>query len=174
LQINETKLDGVWKVTLDKNPDFRGSYKASYVEDDFNKLVPDVKWVEDDVCVSDDRGVFRGIHYSPHCWKYYLCIHGKIEYYIVNCDKSDSEYGKWQNFTLEPYDGLIKHPKYGAGMLALKDNTILFYKQSQYYDANNPDQKTFTLKDFPDIFMPNIPLLLSKRDTQGFYDKETK
>jgi len=171
LQISSTQLDGVWKIKLDSNPDARGNYRCSYRQSGIESILPEVKWVEDDFCISEFRGVFRGIHYSPNCWKYYLCVHGKIEYIIVNCDRQDKDFGKHQNFTLEPYEGLIKHPKYGAGMLALKDDTILFYKQSQYYNANNPDQKTFTLKGFPDIFIPNIPLLLSKRDTQGFYDK---
>ena len=87
----------------------------------------------------------------------------------MNCDKNDSEYGKWASFQLEPYDQLLKHPKYGAGMLALEDNTMLHYAQTQYYDTKDPDQQSFTLQDFPDVFIPNMPLLLSERDTKGRY-----
>ncbi len=178
MQITGTKLDGVWRITPDINTDFRGDYLQIHNQEFYDGILgynketglPLVHFVEWDIATSR-KGVFRGIHYSPNCWKIYQCLAGAIYYVFVNCDKSDKEYGKWASFHLEPYDQLLKHPKYGAGMLSLEDNTILHYAQSQYYDANNPDQKTFTLKDFPDIFIPNIPLLLSERDTKGHYIK---
>ena len=166
----------MWRITPDVNKDFRGNYLQIHNERDYHYLqlptgrILETHWVEFDIATSR-KGTFRGIHYSPNCWKIYQCLYGAIYYVFVNCDKSDKEYGKWASFHLEPYDQLLKHPKYGAGMLALEDNTILHYAQSQYYDPNNPDQKTFTLKDFPDIFIPNMPLLLSERDTKGHYIK---
>ncbi|MDD5551513.1 MAG: dTDP-4-dehydrorhamnose 3,5-epimerase family protein [Candidatus Omnitrophica bacterium] len=182
--IESTILSDVWRIKPDVNKDFRGDYLMIHHEEYYDKqfyntitndsprvkLPPNLHWVEWDIATSR-KGTFRGIHYSPNCWKIYQCLAGVIYYIFVNCDKSDKEYGKWASFHLEPYDQLLKHPKYGAGMLALEDNTMLHYAQSQYYDANNPDQKTFTLKDFPDIFIPNIPLILSERDTKGYYIK---
>src|SRR3990167_1810037 len=111
------------------------------------EILPDVDFVEGDIAVSR-KGVFRGIHYSPNCWKIYQCLNGVIEYILVNCDKKDPEYGKHAWFHLEPFDMLLKHPRYGAGMWALEDNTILGYLQSQYYNPNNPDQQTFLYSDF--------------------------
>ncbi len=183
MKISSTSLPDVWRITPDVNTDFRGDYLQIHHEKDYDNLVKtpyivdgvEIGWtplhfVEWDIATSR-RGTFRGIHYSPRCWKIYQCLTGSIYYVFVNCDKSDKEFGKWSSFHLEPYDQLLKHPKYGAGMLALEDNTMLHYAQTQYYDAKDPDQKTFTLKDFPDIFMPNIPLLLSERDTKGHYIK---
>jgi len=169
LQIEKTSLPDVWRIEPKVNKDFRGNYVMIHHLEDYDRLIPDVRFVEWDIATSR-KNVFRGIHYSPHCWKIYQCLNGAIYYVFVNCDKNDSEFGNWASFHLEPYDQLLKHPKYGAGMLALEDNTILHYAQSQYYDPNDPDQETFTLKDFPDIFVPNVPLLLSKRDTIGEYD----
>lgn len=175
MQIESTILSSVFLIKPDIFSDFRGKYLSISTQRDYNKLLQeqtgdDSEFVEYDIATSR-RGTFRGIHYSPNCWKIYQCLHGAIYYVFVNCDKSDKEYGKWASFQLEPFDQLLKHPKYGAGMLALEDDTILHYAQSQYYDANNPDQKTFILKDFPDIFIPNMPLLLSERDTKGRYIK---
>ncbi len=180
LIVEQTSLPDVWRITPDVNKDFRGNYlmihHAIEYDDRFSLSKyanAKLQFVEFDIATSR-KGVFRGIHYSPHCWKIYQCLHGAIYYVFVNCDKQDPEYGKWASFHLEPYDQLLKHPKYGAGMLALEDNTILYYAQSQYYNPNDPDQQTFTLKDFPDVFMPNVPLLLSRRDTIGEYDFRKK
>lgn len=173
MEIKETSLPDVWRIKLDVNTDFRGDYVMIDNEFTYDMLPPKVHFIERDIATSR-KGVFRGIHYSPNCWKIYQCLAGAIYYVFVNCDKNDIEYGKWASFHLEPYDQLLKHPKYGAGMLALEDNTMLYYQQNQYYNANDPDQKTFTLKDFPDIFVPNIPLILSRRDTIGEYEFKIK
>ncbi len=173
MRIDSTKLDGVFIIKPDVNTDFRGDYVMIHSESDYDSLASrvtgeDLHFVEWDIATSR-RNVFRGIHYSPHCWKIYQCLAGSIYYVFVNCDKEDKEYGKWASFQLEPYDQILKHPKYGAGMLALEDNTMLHYAQTQYYNPDEPDQQTFTLKDFPDIFVPNYPLILSQRDTIGEY-----
>ena len=169
MQVEPTTLPDVFIIKPDVFSDFRGKYLSIHSEKDYDSLVPDVHFVEWDIATSR-KGVFRGIHYSPHCWKIYQCLNGTIYYVFVNCDKNDPEFGRWASFHLEPFHQLVKHPKYGAGMLALEDNTILYYAQSQYYNPNDPDQETFTLRDFPEIFIPNMPLLLSKRDTIGEYE----
>ena len=169
MQIQTTNLKDVWLIKPEINNDFRGKYLMYYNAKELKEILPDVDFVEGDIAVSN-KHVFRGIHYSPHCWKIYQCINGRIDYVIVNCDKEDSEYGKWQRFLLEPFDMLLKHPRYGAAMWALEDNTILGYLQSQYYNPDNPDQQTFTLKDFSDVWYPNLPYILSKRDEQGHYE----
>ncbi len=168
----EPSLPGVYRISPDVNKDFRGNYLMIHHSDEYDSLAR-THFVEFDIATSR-KGVFRGIHYSPHCWKIYQCLNGAIYYVFVNCDRKDPEFGRWASFHLEPYDQLLKPPKYGAGMIALEDNTILHYAQSQYYNPNDPDQETFTLKDFPDIFIPNIPLVLSRRDTIGEYENRMK
>ncbi len=167
MDIQATELPDVWLIKPRVNKDFRGNYVMIHHEADYDELAG-VHFVEWDIATSR-KGVFRGIHYSPHCWKIYQCLNGAIYYVFVNCDRNDTEFGRWASFHLEPYDQLLKHPKYGAGMLVLEDNTILHYAQSQYYDSNSPDQETFPLKDFPDIFLPNFRLILSERDILGHY-----
>ena len=183
MRIEATSLPDVWRIKPEVNTDFRGDYVEIHNKVDYDNIMWRIYseypveqkdiiafgFVEWDIATSR-KGTFRGIHYSPHCWKIYQCLRGAIYYVFVNCDKNDPEFGKWASFRLEPYDQLLKHPKYGAGMLALEDNTMLHYAQTQYFNPDDPDQETFTLRDFPDIFMPNMPLLLSRRDTIGEYE----
>jgi dTDP-4-dehydrorhamnose 3,5-epimerase-like enzyme len=145
-------------------------------EIDYDNLPPKVHFVESDIALSR-KGVFRGIHYSPHCWKIYQCLHGAIYYVFVNCDEKDKDFGKWESFILKPYDQLLKHPRYGAGMLALEDDTILYYLQDQYYDAVDPDQQTFKYDDKRfNVWLPKITpeLILSRRDEIGEYESRVK
>lgn len=178
----ETKLRDVFILKPEVFKDFRGDYLAVNTRKEYDELVTDIiidehathakriEWVESCI-VTSQKHVFRGIHYSPNCWKIYQCLAGSIYYVFVNCDEKDKEFGKVEYFYLEPYDQILKHPRYGAGLFSLEDNTILFYQQSQYYDYQNPDQKTFKWDDprFK-IYLPYEPVL-SKRDVQGFYDK---
>src|SRR3990167_11436113 len=109
IHLNKTKLTDVWLVKPEINSDFRGKYLMYYNQKVLKEILPDVDFVEGDIAVSR-KGVFRGIHYSPNCWKIYQCINGVIEYILVNCDKNDPEYGKHAWFHLEPFDMLLKHP----------------------------------------------------------------
>lgn len=173
--IQETKLADVWRIIPEVNSDFRGDYVMVDKEIDYDNLPSKVHFVER--CISTSRkGVLRGIHYSPHCWKVYQCLHGAMYYVFVDCDEKSKTFGKWELFLLKPYDQLLKHPRYGAGFVALEDDTILYYLQSQYYNDNDPDQKTFKYDDKRfNIFWANLGFpILSKRDTLGEYDFRLK
>ncbi len=172
MKIEETKLPDVWRIKPEVATDFRGDYVMVDKEIDYDKLVPGVHFIER--CISTSRkGVLRGIHYSPNCWKIYQCLHGAMYYVFVNCDEKAPEFGKWESFLLKPYDQLLKHPKYGAGFLALEDDTILYYLQSQYYNISDPDQQTFKYNDPRfNIWWPTKTPILSKRDEQGRYEFE--
>lgn len=171
MEIIGTALSDVWLIKPDVFTDFRGDYLMTYNKKLYEKLPPDVEWVEH--CISTStKNVLRGIHYSPHCWKIYQCLYGKLYYVIVNCDEKDPEFGKWESFILDDRNRyqLLKHPKYGAGFLSLTDYSILYYLQSQYYNAENPDQSTFKWDDprFKIWWSVKNPIL-SRRDEEGTY-----
>lgn len=174
--VKETQLPGVWSIQPKVDYDHRGDFMELHIEKDYDALPPNVHFVY--TCISTSKkGVLRGIHYSPHCWKIYQCLQGAIFYQFVNCDEKDPEYGRSAQFLLRPYEQLLKHPKYAAAMLALGDNTILYYAQSQYYNPTDPDQYTFKYDDprfklwFPKI--TPVPIL-SKRDEIGEYEFRVK
>jgi len=152
--------------------DFRGDYVMTYNEKRYKENGIDVKFVEEDISTST-KGVLRGIHYSPSCWKLNECLYGTLYYVVVNCDEKDAEFGKWQAFILSDKNRhqLFKHPRYGSGFLVLSDYAVFHYMQSEYYDSKNPNQKTFKWDDPRfEIWYPNlIPPVLSQRDEEGHY-----
>ena len=61
------------------------------------------------------------------------------------------------------------------GFMALEDNTILRYQQSQYYDYADPDQQTFKWDDPTfNIWWPIKQPILSRRDETGEYEFRVK
>ncbi len=180
MKVQETKLKDVWLVTPDKVfEDFRGQYWMNLHKGDYQKRFG-FEIVETDLATSA-KGVLRGIHYSPDDWKIYECVHGKLFYAIVNCDEKDPEFGKSQCFVItdQNHIQIVKHPRYGAGMLALTEGAILYYMQSEYYVDGNPNQRTFKWDDprfnifWPEILGTPWPIL-SERDVQGAYEWEKK
>jgi len=185
----ETSLKDVWILKPEVFKDFRGDYTCTLdrkvydnlvdfiprdIGDGFkiDSIIPKVKFVESCI-VRSSKHVLRGIHYSPDDWKIYQCLNGKIMYTYINLDEQDPEYLKQETFILEPYDQILKHPRYGTVFFSLEDNTILLYHQSEYYNKDNPNQKTFKWNDprFK-IYIP-YPPVLSKRDLEGHYEFST-
>ncbi len=176
IEIEETELSEVWLVRLIKNTDYRGDYSTFFRNDVFYEVTG--QHIVEGNLVDNHRYTFRGYHYSPHSWKFYLCLRGVLHYYLVNWDETHPEFGRWQEITLQPYQGFIKHPRYATGMWAIEDDSMLMVLQSQRYDSANPDQKTITEDRInaklvgmnkKSIFYPDLPMVRSWRDVMGKY-----
>lgn len=173
MEVIETDLEGVLLIKPGVFEDFRGDYVMIYNEKLYDERLYKAtglvtKFVEHDISTSS-KGVLRGIHYDPACWKIYECLYGRMYYVIVDCDETVPTFGKWQSFIISDRNRLqiFKPPKYGAGFLALTD-CILHYMQSEYYDSAR--QKTFLWNDERfGIWWPTRKPILSQRDEVGHY-----
>lgn len=175
MQIEKTKLRDVWLVKPDVYTDFRGDYVMTFNKKLYEQFGFEV--VEQDISTST-KGVLRGIHYSPNCWKIYECMSGTMYYAIVNCDKEDPEFGRWESFIISDKNHcqIVKHPRYGAGFVAVTD-CVLHYMQSEYYNPDDPNQSTFKYNDERfKIWWPKITPepILSRRDEIGEYEFRLK
>jgi len=173
MEMVETTLKDVWVIKPDIHTDFRGEYVMTWNTDLYGASFPFWRasrgepWVEHDISTTLQRGTLRGIRYSPRCWKLNQGLQGAIYYVVVNCDVEDSQFGVWEAFVLSHKNRhqLLKHPRYGSGFLTLTDNVLFHYLQSQYYDPENPDQKTFMWDDPRfNIWWPIKNPILSQRD----------
>lgn len=172
MEVIKTTLRDVWLIKPDANTDFRGDYVMTYHKELYQKHpdLPPIEFVEHDISTSTQRGILRGIHYSPNCWKLNQCLYGKIYYVCVNCDKESIGYGEWESFILsgENHYQIFKHPRYGTGFYTLSDYVVFHYIQSQYFDPKDPDQQTIKW-DSMGIWWPDKNPILSKRDEGGHY-----
>ena len=175
MEIKDTSLKGV-KIIETEAPfvDYRGCYKEIYNKKLYDTLydtLGDIEFVQDDISVSD-KNVLRGIHGDEGTWKLISCLQGKFYLVVVNCDRKNSQFGKWQSFVLSEDNNLqvLVPPMFGNGHLVLKDDTIFHYKQSTYYG----DYKQFTVKlndSKLNIFWPVKNPILSLRDNIGPFEE---
>ncbi len=177
MEICSTNLKEVKLIKPDIFTDFRGDnvmvwHKARYSFEGIPEFM-------EHNLFSGIKGVLSGIHYSPDCWKLYECVYGKVYYIFVNADETSPDFGKWQSFILSDSNHyqLIKSPCYATALLILSDYAVVYVMQSEYYNSENPNQKTFRYDDprfklwFPKIVSSFI---LSKRDERGDYLNEPR
>ena len=174
MKVIETQLDGVFLIKPDIFEDFRGDYVMVYNDNLYAKEIYDrtgisIRFVEHDISTST-KGVLRGIHYDPKCWKINQCLYGRIYHVVVDCDVESPTFGKWQAFILSDRNRyqLLKHPRYGNSFLVLSDYAVFMYYQSEYYDPAR--QKTFLWNDPRfNIWWPIKNPIVSQRDEEGHY-----
>lgn len=167
MKIQTTSLDGVLLIEPDVFTDHRGDYCMLYNEKLYETL--GVKFVEVDISTSR-RGVVRGIHVDPKCRKLISVLHGEIYYVVADVEEGSPTFGKWQSFILSDRNRrqVFKPPKYGAGFLALTDDVVFYYMQSEYYDPSR--QRTYMWNDPKlGIWWPVQNPILSQRDNVGHY-----
>jgi len=169
MEFIKTKLDGVILVKPDIQEDFRGSYTETYNEAIYKKNGVTVDFVQDDYSRSS-KHVLRGLHGDDKTWKLIDCMHGRFHFVVLNADKNAKQYGQWESFVLTDTNRwqVLVPPKFANGHLALTDNIIFHYKQSEYYDPKGQ----FTIRyDDPKfkIWWPVKNPLVSQRDEQATY-----
>lgn len=164
MKIEKTSLDGALLIKPEFFSDERGYFLETYSESKYKSQDIDIHFVEDDISISK-KNVLRGIHGNNETWKLISCVHGKIFFVVVNCDKKSPAFGKWESFDLndENHWRVLVPPMYGSAYVALTDKVIVQYKQSSYYNS----QGQFTYRWDDPKFSINWPIenpILSPRD----------
>ena len=169
MKVEKTNLEGVLKITLDAFEDHRGYYVETYNEDLYNKHGIDVKFIQDDISVSN-KNVLRGIHGDQETWKLISFLEGKFYLVVINNDENSSQYMQWESFTLSEQNRtqLLVPPRFGNGHLVLSERAIFHYKQNTYYNPNG--QFTICWNDPKyNIKWPIKKPILSERDEVGHF-----
>ena len=144
--------------------DKRGTYFESFNKRKYQKKLK-VNFVEDDFSINK-KNVFKGIHGDNKTWKLVSCIHGKVDAYIVNCEKKSKNFGKWEKFELssKKFRQILIPPNFGNSFYVKSNIAIYHYKQSKYYEGKN---KQFTYKwhdPLINLKLEKKKLIISKRD----------
>ena len=136
MELEKTKLSGVYIVKLSAHEDERGNFYETYNEEAYRAVGLTAKFVQDDVSVSR-QGVLKGMHGDSGTYKLVQCVYGEVYAVILNCDESSSEFGRWEAFTLSADNKhqLYIPPMYGNGYYVMSDMAVYTYKQSTYYNT---------------------------------------
>ncbi len=150
IKIEESKLNGVLKITPKKFSDQRGHFIESFNEQALRPWLGQYQFVQDNHSFSH-KGVLRGLHFqkSPYAQgKLVRVVKGKVIDVVVDIDPSSPTFGQHEKFLLDSdsYDMIFLPPTMAHGFLALEE-TIFTYKCTNFYNKeaesgiiwNDPD-----------------------------------
>jgi dTDP-4-dehydrorhamnose 3,5-epimerase len=163
IKIEDTPFKDVRVFTTSVFEDFRGTYREIYHEDIYKGLGAP-PFVTD--CISESRkNVLRGFHGDFVTWKLVQCLHGEVYARIIDLNRGSETYWRCFSIVLSQHNHtqLLIPPGFGNSILALTDDVIYHYKQSNYYE-----DKQFTLR-YDAIGVPVWPInavniVISDRD----------
>jgi len=142
MNLIKTKLDGlvVLKPTVFK--DNRGYFMESYNQQNINKLLGNVNFVQDNESESS-LGVLRGLHFQKPPYtqaKLVRCLKGSVLDVVLDLRKDSKTYGIFETISLtEENKKQLFIPKgFAHGFIVLSKSAIFSYKVDNYY---NPDSE---------------------------------
>jgi len=135
-KVIKTPLEGLIIIETKRFQDERGFFIENYNTKEFVKLGITSNFVQDNYSLSK-KGVLRGLHFqvSHPQGKLVRVISGKVFDVAVDLRLNSSTFGKWYGLELSADNGRQFYipPGFAHGFLTLEDNTIFFYKCTDYY-----------------------------------------
>jgi|AntAceMinimDraft_2_1070361.scaffolds.fasta_scaffold02895_4 dTDP-4-dehydrorhamnose 3,5-epimerase len=138
MEIESTKIEGLYIIKPRIFNDNRGKFIKVYHEKNFNDVGLNVDFVESYYSISN-KNVIRGMHFQilpeSHNKLVYVPA-GKIIDVILDLRKKSITFGKFETFELSSENGhYVFIPKGCAhGFISLEDNTNVTYMQTTMYN----------------------------------------
>jgi len=144
MKFQETKLKGCYLIDLDKNEDQRGSLNRIFCQKTLLPLLKNKSIRQINRTFTRKEGVVRGLHFQNPPFaqgKLVRVIKGSVLDISVDIRKDSITYGQHFAFELneENKSMLFIPPGFAHGFLTLADNTIFFYKCTNYYNKASED-----------------------------------
>ena len=168
MDIANTRFDGVFEITLERQADRRGFFMRTYDEPEFRRQGLHREWVQENHSFSRHKGTLRGMHFQfpPDAeTKLVRVVSGEVFMAYLDLRRNSATLGKWGQITLSAEDTKTLYVSRGfaLGMCTLTDNCSLLYKMDNYYAPENQGAIRW---DDPDIAItwPVSSPILSERD----------
>lgn len=150
--------------------DERGYFYESYNREVYNKLGLNFEFVQDNQSLSQ-KGVLRGLHFQnpPHeQGKLVRVLKGAVLDVTLDIRKNSPTFGKHFSIELNEKNKtcLYVPPGFAHGFLTLENQTIFFYKCTQYYNKASEGAVLWNDKDLGINWGVSDPTL-SEKDKQA-------
>ncbi len=137
MEILKKEIKDLCVFTPKTFPDSRGYFMESFRQDEFEKKVGKINFVQENESCSS-FGVLRGLHFQkePHAQsKLVRCVVGKILDVAVDLRPESPNFGKYESVELsEENKKQFFIPKgFAHGFLALSKKVVVQYKVDNYY-----------------------------------------
>lgn len=141
MKFQETELQGVWLVDLDRREDNRGFFARTYCEKEFAAHGLTTRFVQCNLSSNRRRGTLRGMHFQnepkPEI-KLVRCVRGSVYDVVADLRRDSSTYQKWIGVELSAANGRALYIPAGIahGFQTLEDETELYYHMGEFYDPS--------------------------------------
>ncbi len=167
MKIEKTNIEGVLVLTPRVFGDERGYFFESFNQAKFEKIIGNkVNFVQDNQSKSQ-KGVLRGLHFQNPPYeqgKLVRVIEGSVLDVALDIRKGSKSYGK--HFSIELTSKNQKMvwlpPGIAHGFVALEDESIFFYKCTNYYNKESEGSVLWNDKDLNIDWKVTQPLLSEK------------
>ncbi len=138
VQIEKTKLSGVYILTPKRFGDARGFFSESWSKRQMAEAGLDYDWVQDNHSLSMQVGTVRGLHFQspPHAQdKLVRCGRGALFDVVVDIRRGSPTYGQWVGAELSFENGrqILVPAGFLHGFATRAPETEIIYKCSDYY-----------------------------------------
>lgn len=171
MQIEKTAIEGVLIITPKVFGDDRGYFFESFNQKEFKeKTGIQLDFVQDNQSKSQ-KGVLRGLHFQNppnEQGKLVRVLSGSVIDVAVDIRKNSPTYGKHLTFELDTISNKMiwLPPGIAHGFAALEDDTVFFYKCTNYYNKDSEDCVLWNDKDLAIDWKVEQPIL-SEKDKLG-------
>ena len=162
MNLIKTTIDGLVVLQPTAINDNRGCFMESYHKKNFNKLIGDINFIQENESESS-RGVLRGLHFQKPPYvqsKLVRCLKGSVLDVALDLRTSSKTYGKFEtNLLTEENKNQLFIPKgFAHGFIVLSKSATLSYKVDNYY---NPESELGIIWNDPDL---NIDWKIEKKE----------
>ena len=162
------KIDGLYLIIPSLHQDERGVFRRSFCEDEFASHGITFNVKQGNISENFKKHTLRGFHYqiSPSKEsKIISCITGSLFNVVIDLREGSKTYHEWNSLEISSNkkESIIVPPNCANAILTLRDNTILHYYMSDYFEVkkysglryNDPSLK---------IKWPIKPKIINQRD----------
>ena len=175
MQIQTTPIPGLLVLEPKVFKDTRGYFLESYNEKTLKEAGIHERWVQDNQSCSQ-KGVVRGLHFQKPPFaqaKLVRILRGAALDFAVDIRKGSPTYGQYYSvlLTADNFRQFYIPAGFAHGFAALEDDTLFFYKCSNFYNKASEGSIRFDDPDLHIDWQVQNPLT-SDKDREGSFLKD--
>jgi dTDP-4-dehydrorhamnose 3,5-epimerase len=142
MEIYSLGLPEVKIIKPKKFGDHRGYFSETFNCDNLSKNDVNIDFVQDNQSHSVEKNILRGLHFQSPPFaqdKLVRCLSGSFLDVAIDIRKDSKNYGKFitKIISADNFEQILVPKGFAHGILTLEPDTILLYKVSNYYSAEN-------------------------------------
>ena len=165
------KLEGAYKISLNRHNDERGWFSRSFCKNQFLENGLNFENLQSNISYNIRKHTIRGMHWqcSPNEEvKVIRCTKGKAFDVMVDLRPDSPTFGTWESLIISEYDNFMIYIPQGFahGFQTLEDSTEIHYMMGSEYQPNC--QRGFNWLD-PEIAIKwpnNNDYIISEKDSK--------